>query len=184
MSRRAQENIVIFLVIGFFAVVLVTSLGFSPRARLVPIPIAALGIILGVVQLIWQNLQSADELHIDLLEFLTKQDQVPGQPEKTADGEAAAAKAVPEEKSAGRILTALGMVVGFVGLILLIGPMPSIFLFTAAYFILSKHYTLPKSLVYAVAFLAAVYVLFVVGLELQLYHGVLQPLVDWYYEKF
>lgn len=184
MSRHAQENIVIVLVIGFFAAVLLTSLGFGPRARLVPIPIAALGIILGIVQLIWQNLQSADELHIDLLEFLKKNNEGSDLRESVEDQEAAETKAVASKDSDGRIVRALGMVVGFVGLILLIGPMPSIFIFTAAYFILSKHYTWPRSLVYAAMFVIAVYLLFVVGLELQLYHGIIQPVLDWYYEKF
>jgi hypothetical protein len=184
MTRHTQENLIILIILGFFTAVLVTSLGFSPRARLVPIPIATLGIVLGVVQLIWQNFQSDEELNIDLLEFLTKgngrpdsQDQIPDKNPSSSDSNSADLQGRP-------VTHALGMVIGFVGIILLIGPMPSIFIFTATYFILSKHYTKIMSLVYALIFSISVYLLFVVGLELQLYHGIFQPTVDWYYETF
>jgi hypothetical protein len=180
MSRHLQENIVALMIIAFFTAVLVTSLGYSPRARLVPVPIAALGIILASIQLIWQNFRSEDELNIDLLEFLTNQDQVPG----SQDQDGSETKPIPEDDTGKRILMSIGFVSAFVGMILLIGPMPSILIFTAAYFILSKHYPWPKGLIFALAFTAVTYVLFVFGLELQLYHGILEPVVEWYHETF
>ncbi|MBT3768216.1 MAG: tripartite tricarboxylate transporter TctB family protein [Rhodospirillales bacterium] len=184
MSRHTQENIVILIILGFFTAVLVTSLDFSPRARLVPIPIATLGIVLGVVQLIWQNLQSDEELNIDLLEFLTKGNSGPAAQEQLPEETLPSSDSGSSNLQGRPVTHALGMVAGFVSIILLIGPMPSIYIFTATYFILSKHYTKPMSLIYALIFSISVYLLFVVGLELQLYHGIFQPTVDWYYETF
>ena len=77
MSRRAQENILAIMLMAFFVGVLVISLDYSPRARLVPIPISVLGILLLGAQLVWQNLRSPDELHVDMLEFLTKRTRFP-----------------------------------------------------------------------------------------------------------
>ena len=47
MSRRAQENIVAaVLLLGFFGGDRRLSLGYGPRARLVPLPVAMFGIVL------------------------------------------------------------------------------------------------------------------------------------------
>jgi hypothetical protein len=73
---------------------------------------------------------------------------------------------------------ALAIVLGFLALTVLLGPIPSIFVFTAGYFALSRHYSWPKAVGFSALFTAAVYFLFVTALEIQLYHGVLQPLVD------
>ena len=73
MSRRAQDNIVAaVLLLGFLAVI-VMSLDYSPRSRFVPLPVAILGAALVALQLVWQNLRSADELNVDVLELLTGQ---------------------------------------------------------------------------------------------------------------
>ena len=71
MSRRAQENIVAGFVLAFFVAIIVLSLDYSPRARFVPMPVAVLGAMLVTIQLVWQNLRSPDELHVDVLELLT-----------------------------------------------------------------------------------------------------------------
>jgi uncharacterized RDD family membrane protein YckC len=86
--------------------------------------------------------------------------------------------AAPRKSSWRREVLALAIVAALVGLILLFGPMPAVFLFTGAYFLLSRHYSWPKALVYTIAFTTAIYLLFVVALEIQLYHGVLEPLVE------
>ena len=59
-----------------------------------------------------------------------------------------------------------------------IGPIPTIFLFTAAYFALSGHYPLGKATLYAALFAAITYLLFVQVLRLQLYNGYLEPAVE------
>ncbi len=175
MSRRLQENIVILFLLAFFVVVLVTSLGYGPRTRLVPVPIAALAIALIVFQFIWQNFRAADDLNVDLLEVLT------GRGEKSdagpADGPAQQpGAAAPAEWQ--RIVIAFAMVAVFVAMTLAIGPIPTIFLFTGAYLKLSGHFRLGKATLYAALFTLATYLMFVQVLHLQLYHGYLEPLAD------
>jgi sterol desaturase/sphingolipid hydroxylase (fatty acid hydroxylase superfamily) len=172
MSRRAQENLIAGAILCVFIGVIVMSLGYGPRARMIPLPLATFGIILIVIQIVWQNLRSTDELQMDLLQVLTRQAENEG---------AASAKTSDEAKrksSWHREMIALGIVAVLVGLILLLGPIPAVFLFTGAYFLLSRHYSWLKGLVYTITFTVAVYLLFVVALEVQLYHGVLEPLVE------
>ncbi|MGQ0751120.1 MAG: tripartite tricarboxylate transporter TctB family protein [Betaproteobacteria bacterium] len=172
MSRRTQENIIALALLGVFIGVIVMSLGYGPRARMIPLPLATFGIILIVIQLIWQNLRSTDELQMDVLSMLTRQaENASGAPQK---GE----KSGKAKSTWRRELTALAIVAALVALILLIGPIPAVFVFTGAYFVLSRHYSWFAGLVYTVAFTIAIYLLFVVALEVQLYHGLLEPLVE------
>ena len=63
-------------------------------------------------------------------------------------------------------------------MVLLFGPIPAVFVFTGGYFLLSKHYSWRRGLIYTAVFTAVVYLLFVTALQIQLYHGVLAPLVE------
>jgi hypothetical protein len=172
MSRRTQENVIAVAILCVFIGVIVMSLGYGPRARMIPLPLATFGIILIVIQIIWQNVRSTDELQVDMLQMLTRQAENAGAaPENDPD-------AAPRKSSWRREMLALAIVAALVGLILLFGPIPAVFLFTCAYFFLSRHYSWPKALVYTIAFTIAIYLLFVVALEIQLYHGVLEPLVE------
>ena len=179
MNRKVQENLVVGLVILVLVGVIYLSLGYGPRARMVPIPVAAFGLVLALVQLVWQNLRSTDELYVDLLEVLTRRGDG-GQ----VLGPVAEKPATDAVKSAPRLwpkeLAALGLVLGFLALVVLIGPIPSIFIFTAGYFLVSRHYSWPKALGFTLVFTIAVYLLFVVALEIQLYHGAIEPLVEYF----
>lgn len=173
MSRRTQENLIAIAFLCVFVGVIVMSLGYGPRARMIPLPLATFGVILIAIQLVWQNLRSTEELQMDMLEMLTRQAEQ-GTAASTHGGEAG-----PKRASTGRReMTALGIVAALVALILLIGPIPAVFMFTGSYFLLSRHYSWPLGLVYTAAFTAAIYLLFVVALEVQLYHGLLEPLVE------
>jgi hypothetical protein len=180
ISRRTQENIVVLLLLAFFVAVLVTSLGYTPRARLVPVPISALAILLLFVQLLWQNFRSADELNVDLLDVLTSRSPSAGvaqQPAETLADETAARE--NEAAAWRRVVIAIGFVALLVVLILAFGPIPAIFVFTFGYFVLSGHYSLAKAAVSTTVFTVAVYLLFVVALKIQLYHGYLEPVVEY-----
>jgi hypothetical protein len=185
MKRLTQENILAIALLAFFVGILVLSLDYSPRARLVPIPISVLGIILLGVQLVWQNLRSPDELHVDMLEFLTRRGI---NPVENAEADDAPAATKPAEVATpafgpsgfGREVIAFGKVMAFVGLFLLLGPFPSVFIFTFAYLSISRHYHWAKAMAVTMVFVVVVYVLFVEILEIQLYHGVLEPLVNNY----
>ena len=60
----------------------------------------------------------------------------------------------------------------------LVGIIPAVFVFTAGYFLLSRYCSWPASLIYTAIFTATVYLLFVVALEMQPYHGLLAPLFE------
>jgi len=173
MSRRMQENLIAAAIIAVFVAVIALSLDYGRRARMIPLPLATIGLILTIIQIIWQNLRSADELQVDLMEVLAHQEAKDGP--LARDGEPAPQA---QKSSWRREASALGMVAVLVGLILLIGPIPAVFLFTGGYFMLSRHFSRLMALVYTVAFTATLYLLFVVALEVQLYHGVLEPIVS------
>ncbi len=85
MSRRAQENLVGVIVLAVFVAMLYLTFGYSSRARLVPLPVCILGIILAVAQLLWQNLRSADELRVNFLDVVGSRGAI-GTPATAAAG--------------------------------------------------------------------------------------------------
>ena len=157
MSRRAQENIVAGALLLIFVGYIALALGFGPNARLVPLPIATLGLCMLVVQLLRQNLREGQELHIDVFASLT------GRVARSVTEEDA-----EREPEAGveKELRAGGFVIAFVVLILLLGPLPAIFIFSTGYFVLTRHFSPARSVAVGAAFTAALYVLFVIGLQL------------------
>ncbi len=177
IGRRAQENLIVLLIIAVLIGVIVISFDYGPRARMVPIPVAAFGLILALIQLVWQNVRSEDELHVDLLEVLTKRKGAPVPAE-----EKPAEPAPPEDKRGRwkREVTAYFIVLLFLGLVWALGPMPSVFVFTLGYFLVSRQYSFPRALAYTAIFTAGVYAVFVYALEIQLYHGYLEPVVEYF----
>ena len=167
MSRRLQENIVAGVLLAVFVGYLLMTLTFGPNARLVPLPIAVMGAALLVIQLVRQNLHGAKELHVDLFASLTGAPAAP-EPEPPPAGE--------PDTPLRRELAAGGFVAVFVGLIALLGPVVAVLLFSTGFFALTRHYAPVKALVVGASFTAALYLLFVFGLQLQLSHGLLEPL--------
>ena len=165
------------VLLAIFGGVVWLSQDFGPRARMIPLPLATFGAILIVIQLIWQNLRSPDELQVDMLQMLTKRAEQQGASLEKKD------EAAKPKSTWRRELAALAIVGALAALILLIGPIPAVFVFTAAYFLLSRHYSWLTGLVYTVAFTLAIYLLFVVALEVQLYHGLLEPLVELFRDR-
>ena len=167
MSRRLQENIVAGVLLAVFVGYLLMTLSFGPNARLVPLPIAALGIALLIIQLVRQNLHGAKELHVDLFASLTGAPAAP-EPETPQAGD--------PDAPLRRELAAGAFVAAFVGLIALLGPVVAVLLFSTGFFALTRHYAPIKALVIGTSITAALYLLFVFGLQLQLSHGLLDPL--------
>ncbi len=178
MNRRTQENLIALVIVILFVVVIATCMNFGPRARMVPLPLAVFGLILIVAQLVWQNLRSAGELKVDMLEVLTRKAEEANLSEKTCGPATAEEADVNRRPRWVREVTANGIVILFLGLILLLGPLPAVFIFTGGYLLLSKHYPWFKGLVYTIVFTGMIYLLFVTALDIQLYHGILEPLVD------
>lgn len=170
MSARAQENIVAGVVLIIFVGYLLITFSLGPNARLVPMPIAVLGIALVSIQLVRQNLRGARELHVDLFASLT------GQPMPEAEPATEPEPASEPGEQFRREVRAVLFVAVFVALIALLGPIVAVFLFSTGFFGLTRHYRPAKALSVGLSFTALLYLLFVVGLQLQLYHGVLEPL--------
>jgi hypothetical protein len=151
MTRRAQENLVALLFLALFVAIIWISLGYGPRARMVPIPIATMGILLCIAQLVWQNRSSVEDLKIDMFEFLTGDTE---QPEQAVEAE------TPKRASFRNELAGIGVVLLLLAMYLVLTPLPAIFLFTAGYFVLSRHYSPARGILYAALFTAVIYVVF------------------------
>jgi len=167
MSRRAQENVVAAVLLAVFAAVIAMSLDFGPRARMIPLPLAVLGVILTLVQIVWQNVASTESLQMDLI-------TVAGRSEPDAGMGVAKAGATASWRSEAG---AYGIVAILLALMLAAGPIPAVLAFTGGYFLITRQYSWLASLIYTVAFTLAVYLLFFVVLQIQPYHGLLAPLI-------
>jgi hypothetical protein len=134
---------------------------------MIPLPLAIFGIVLTVIQLLWQNLRSTDELQIALISAS------PPLPAAQEPGTAAAAR----DTAPGwyRELRAYGVVAI---LIMVVGLVPAAFIFTGGYVLLTRHYSWLKGLVYTTLLTASVYLLFIVALQIEPYHGLLTPIVE------
>ncbi len=173
MTRRVQENLVAGVLLAIFIMVIVLSLDYSPRSRLVPLPMAILGAILVTVQLVWQNLRSVDELQVDVLEFLTGHART----ERSAPGgdQAGPVGDGTESPTTMKNVIAFAMVAALLAAFMLLGPIPAIFLFTAGYLILTGHSSWPKGLAYGAAFTAIIVVVFGYILKIPLDRSILLP---------
>lgn len=174
MSRRTQENIVLCFVLLIFVATIIACLDYGPRARMVPIPIAGLGILLALAQLGWQNLRPADELQVDVLEFLTSRAD---RADMKQDNEKRAKVPVEEENYWGQEAIAIGFISALLAMMLLIGPIPSIFLFSAGYMIVRRQFSWPVCILFAGAFTGVVYLLFAVLLGVQVDRSILGPML-------
>lgn len=175
MSRLAQENIVAVLLIIVFGGVIWLCQDFGPRARMIPLPLAIFGIVLTLVQLVWQNMRSTDELQMNLI-------AVSHPPVGAEAGNAGEAKPVPRKGPAWqRELLAYGIVALLIGLVYVVGVIPAVFLFTGGYFVVSRQYGWLAGLVYTSLYTGVIYALFIVALQVPPYHGLLAPLVERYF---
>lgn len=166
MSRRAQENLVCLALLAVFVGVVWLAGDFGPRARMIPLPLAIAGIVLTVLQLLWQNLGSTEGLRMDLVRV----------GETPALDEAPPATTPPPHRRAE--LRAYGIVALLIALVFTIGIIPAVFVFTAAYFVASRQYSWLLGLAWTSLFTIAVYLLFIAALQIEPYHGLLAPIVE------
>ena len=167
MTRRVHENIAAVVILALFVMVIALSLDFGPRARMIPLPLAIFGVILTIVQILWQNLRSTDELQMDLISVtrpVASMEEADDKPKETHEARRSE-------------FAAYGIVALLLGMVLALGPIPAVFIFTGGYFMLTRHYSWLVGLIYTVAFTLAVYLLFFVGLQIQPYHGLLEPFI-------
>lgn len=171
MSRLTQENIAAVVLLIVFGGVIWLCQDFGPRARMIPLPLSVFGVILTVMQLVWQNVRSTDELQMDLIAVSRPQ-----------AGDAAEAKPVPQKGPTWqRELLAYGIVALLIGLVYVVGVIPAVFLFTGGYFVVSRQYGWLAGLLYTSLYTGVIYMLFIVALQVPPYHGLLAPLVERYF---
>lgn len=153
MTPRTQENLIAGTLLVVFGAFALMCLRFGPNARLVPLPMALLGFLLVLGYLLTLNIGS--NIAIPTVKNET-------------NGELCT--------QSRREFQAFAGVTAFVVLTALFGPVIAVFLFSSGYLVFSG-YTLPsKSIVIAAIFTAIIYLLFVMGLQLQLYHGIFEPI--------
>lgn len=167
ISRHAQENLVSVFLLAVFAGVIVLCQDFGPRARMIPFPLAIFGIVLTLIQMAWHNFGATEELQMDMISV-----QAPDIPGAEAPAEPPPAAKTPWQREAA----AYGMVGALMALIFIVGVMPAAFLFTAVYFGVTGYCSWWRSLGYAAILTVSMYLMFVVALEIQPYHGMLAPL--------
>jgi hypothetical protein len=176
VSRRTQENIVAGVFLAVFLALLFMTVGYSSRARLVPLPIAVLGVCFAVAQLLWQNFRAADELNINALDLIMKRDVIAN---AAIDSHAVQADEA-QPQAAGRLRSepwALGMVALLLALVFVVGPLPAVLVFTAGYLAITKHSSLVRAVFYAFVCAAVLYGLFGYTLGVQLNRGLISGIL-------
>lgn len=172
MSRRVAENIVAGVLALAFAAAIVLTLDYGARARMVPLPVAAGGLVLTLLLLVWQNLGRRADLEIDLLRAITR---------KQADE--IGRLAVPTGDKPRRLTgwraeaLAFGIVGAMLALVLAIGPLPAVAVFTAGYFLASGHYRWHAALAWTGVFVAALWLTFALALEIPMHYGLLEETI-------
>lgn len=169
MSRRAQENLVSLVFLLLFGLVVWLCQDFGPRARLIPLPLAVFGIVLTLIQMLWHNLGRDTAPAMEMI--TVDSSAIPGE----GDGQPRTERT---EEQLGRWgeAGAFGIVALLLGLVFAAGIFPAIFLFTAAYLILTGYCTVMRGLACAAALTVSVWLLFVGALEMQPYHGLIAGL--------
>jgi hypothetical protein len=173
IARRTRENLIAAGLLVVFGGVVWLCQDFGPRARMIPLPLAIFGIMLTILQIIWQNVRSTDELKMDLISI----DEPPADTAPAGHEKAAAAPGF-RDPTLRLELRAYATVALLIALFLVIGIIPAVFVFTAGYFVLTRQYSWLMGLVYTTAFTLCVYILFFAALQIEPYHGLLSPLIE------
>lgn len=182
MSRRAQENLVAGLILLLFVGVLVETMNYGARASMVPNIIAGIGVVLMTAQIILQNVRSEASMQVDLMELISRratgdEDGLPvhlrTDLEEARRKQQAAAEQTrgPRPGSVARELLALAVVACAIGLFFLIGPIPTMFVFTFGYLTITGHFGALRAFVVSAIFTLLVYGLFYVWLRIDMKQG-------------
>jgi len=184
MSRRWQENIVAAGFLLLFVGVLLETMNYGPRASMVPNIIAGIGAALMLAQLILQNVRSQDSLQVDLLELISAratgdEEALPEHMQQSLKEAKAKKAGADAEQPTGmfrpgslpRELMAIGVVCCAIGLFFLIGPIPTMFVFTFSYLTLTGHFGVMRAFLVSSVFTLFVYGLFHAWLRIDMDKG-------------
>jgi hypothetical protein len=173
VSRRAQENVLAIVLVGILVAVIIVSMNYGPRSRLVPVPVAVFSLILVIAQMVVQNTGSPDDLHVDVLEMLTRRTAREGLTDKAKSARPRPVTAHPPGTRARREIVAFVVLAILLGLVLLLGPITGIFLFVLGYAAVVGRLRWYSALALSFGVSGALYLLFVVLLNTQMYYGIL-----------
>jgi len=173
VSRRAQENVLAIVLVGILVAVILVSMNYGPRSRLVPVPVAVFSLILVIAQIVVQNTGSPDDLHVDVLEMLTRRTAREGLTDKAKAARPRPATAHPPGTRARREVVAFVLLAILLGLVLLLGPITGIFLFVLGYAAVVGRLRWYSALALSFGVSGVLYLLFVVLLNTQMYYGIL-----------
>ncbi|MCE2999454.1 MAG: tripartite tricarboxylate transporter TctB family protein [Betaproteobacteria bacterium] len=166
MTRRLRKNLMSVALLAVFGGVLWLCQDFGPRARMIPQPLAVFGIVLTLIQMAWHSMGGEEPPTMEMISV--DAGAIP-------EGGEGRPREERTEEQLGRWgeAGAFAIVALLVAMVFTAGIFPAVFLFTAGYLILSRHCTPLRGLAWSVAMTLAIYLLFVLGLEMQVYHGLL-----------
>lgn len=173
MSRQSREILAATFFLLLFAFIGWLTLDFGPRARLIPLPLAIVGSALALIQIVLSLSRSGGLERMKMIEV-----------EASALPTADAADGVPKNDNSlsvqqperRREWIAYAIVVGFCALVLLVGPVIAMFVFTTGYFMRTRVYSPVRSLIFGSVYTGIVYLLFFAALQIEPYFGLLTPL--------
>lgn len=169
MTKRTEENIVAVIFLVIFIAVIIMSMGYGVRARLVPLPIASGSAVLVLAQLILQNTKKNVDFSVDASELF--RGSKTGQAVQDEKSKTGSTDLKVKKIGGGNEWRGLGLVGIYFLIILLIGIMPAVFIFVLGYFLFVAKIKWIRALLYSVLCEVAIYVLFVMLLQVQMYQG-------------
>lgn len=175
MSKRVQENIVAFILLAFFIMIIVIAYGYSERARMVPIPIAFASIFFLGLQLYFMNFRQDINLNVDATELLTggkSEDEVL---EAVKKDDLAEVK-IEKNKAGGSEKGALIMMACYSTLAMLTGILGGTLLFVAGFLRFVTKLNWLVSLLTGVATAIGIWFFFSYLLEVRFFQGYLLEL--------
>lgn len=173
MSRQAREILAASFFLLLFAFIGWLTLDFGPRARLIPLPLAIVGGGLALFQIVLSLSRPGGLERMKIIEVDTS--ALPGADASDVVPSNDASLSVQQPKRR-REWVAYAVVIGFCALVMTVGPVIAMFVFTTAYFMRTRVYSPLRSLIFGSVYTGIVYLLFFTTLQIEPYYGVLAPL--------
>ncbi len=127
MSKLAQENLVVVVVLAVFGAFIAISLTYSAKAALVPVFVASVSCALLLLQLYLQNFRKDIKLSVDAMDIVGRY----ADPALLAEEEEIAGS---KKGSTAKELASFGLVILYLALVMVFGLIESTFLFVLGYF--------------------------------------------------
>lgn len=173
MSRHSREILAATFFLLLFACVGWLTLDFGPRARLIPLPLAIVGGALAIVQIVLSLSRPGGLERMKMIEVEQSALPTADTPDGVPVNDTSLSVQQPERR---REWVAYAIVIGFCALVMLVGPVIAMFVFTTGYFMRTGVYSPARSLILGSVYTGIVYLLFFVTLQIEPYYGVLAPL--------